>query len=153
MNLQEQKLLELLELNINSSNLLIRKSVSSALSELNNGNSISVTKNIPVKEFFSKLPKEVKLCRIFALKANTKSKIERHTNSYQRTLTLYGEGDTKILENNIWKSNIRKSLVSPAEDRWLSVPENTWHQPIALSTDWITIIFHTASESKIIDEY
>ena len=127
--------------------------LSKAKEKLLQGTSISIVETIPLSVFGGKLPKEINLCRLFILKANTKSKIERHTNSYQRTLTLYGEGDTKILENSMWKSNVRKSSGGSMEDRWLSVPENTWHQPIALSSDWVTVTFHTASESGIIDEY
>ena len=132
---------------------LITPIISEVKKELEQKKVVSITKNIPVELFGSELPTSINLCRLFILKSNTKSKIERHTNSYQRTYTLYGEGDTKILENNIWKSNIRKSLGSSIEDRWLSVPENTWHQPISFSDDWITITFHTTSESEIIDEY
>lgn len=155
MNQVEEKLLASLEIALNNKFIvpLINKSVSNIKLELSETDSISITKTIPVDRFNGLLPGQIKLCRIFALKANTKSRIERHTNSYQRTLTCFGEGDTKILENNVWKSNIRKGLGSSIENRWLSVPENTWHQPIALSTDWITITFHTASESEIIDEY
>ena len=155
MNQDEEKLFTSLEEVLNDKFIasLINESVLNIRLELPKIDSISITKTIPINKFNGLVPSQFKLCRIFALKANTKSKIERHTNSYQRTFTLCGEGDTKILENNIWKSNIRKSSGSSAEDRWLSVPENTWHQPIALSTDWITITFHTASESEIIDEY
>ena len=129
---------------------LINKTILDVVSELKASDSISITKNIPIEKLSTQLPEEIRLCRIFALKANTKSKIERHPNSIQRTFTYFGEGDTKILENNVWKSNIRTSSTN---DRWLSVPKNTWHQPISLSSDWVTITFHTALESEIIDEY
>ena len=114
----------------------IRKTIDLALSrakERFTQNTVpSMTETIPLSVFGDKLPNEINLCRLFILKANTKSKIERHTHSYQRTFTLHGEGDTKILVQNIWKSNIRKSSESLINDKWLSVPENTWHEPIAL---------------------
>ena len=121
--------------------------------ELEQKEVVSITENIPLEIFGDDLPASINLCRLFILKANTKSKIEKHVNSYQRTFSYFGEGNINILENRTWKSNIRKSSGSLINDRWLSVPENTWHQPIALSTDWITVTFHTASENKIIDEY
>ena len=127
--------------------------LSKAKEKISQSTSISITETIPLSVFDDKLPKEINLCRLFILKANTKSKIERHANSFQRTFTLLGEGDTRVLENNIWKSNIRKSKGTSIEERWLSVPKNTWHEPIALSSDWATITFHTASESEILDEY
>ncbi len=155
MNQIEEKLFASLEVALNNKLIvsLINESVSNIKRELSQKGSISITKTIPVGTLNGLLPSQIKLCRIFALKANTKSKIERHANSYQRTYTLCGEGDTKIFKNNVWKSNVRKSSGNSIKDKWLSVPENTWHQPIALSDDWVTITFHTASESEIIDEY
>ena len=155
MNLHELKIISSLDEILKDES--IRKTIDLALSRakerFTQSTVPSITEIIPLSIFGDKLPKEINLCRLFILKANTKSKIERHTNSYQRTYTLYGEGDTKILENNIWKSNVRKSLGSSINDKWLSVPEDTWHEPIALSTDWVTITFHTASEDEIVDEY
>ena len=154
-SLQEKNILENLDNLLKKKNIisLIAPIINEVKKELEQKQVVSITKNIPVESFGSELPASINLCRLFILKANTKSKIERHTNSYQRTYTLYGEGDTKIFENNVWKSNVRKSSGSSIEDRWLSVPDNTWHQPISFSDGWITITFHTASESEIIDEY
>ena len=154
-SLQEKNILENLDGLLKKRDIIsfITPMINEIKKELNQKKVISITKNIPTESFGNELPASINLCRLFILKANTKSKIERHTNSYQRTCTLYGEGDTKIFENNTWKSNVRKDSGSSIEDRWLSVPENTWHQPIALSDDWITITFHTASENEIIDEY
>ena len=153
--LQEKKILEQLDDLLKKKDTidLITPIINEVKKELEQKKIVSVTKNIPVESFSSELPTSINLCRLFILKANTKSKIERHTNSHQRTYTLYGKGDTKIFENNVWKSNVRKSSGNSIEDKWLSVPENTWHQPIALLDDWITITFHTASESEIVDEY
>ncbi len=155
MSQAENKLLESLDIALNNKLVVpfINEAISNVTIELTKSNFTSITKNISIDKFNGLLPNQIKLCRIFALKANIKSKVERHTNSPQRTFTYIGEGDTKILENNIWKSNVKKNVGSSIDDRWLSVPENTWHQPIALSNDWITITFHTASEDEIIDEY
>ena len=153
MDLVEQKLLELLQSSIISNSQTINTIVAEALTELKNSDFVSVTKNIPIKKFFTNLPEEIKLCRIFGLKANTKSKIERHPNSFQRTFTYVGRGDTKILENDVWKPNIKNSLGKSISERWLSIPEGIWHQPIALNDNWVTITFHTAGELEIIDEY
>ena len=155
MNPDELKIISSLDKTLEDES--IRKTIDLALSrakERFTQNTVpSMTETIPLSVFGDKLPNEINLCRLFILKANTKSKIERHTNSYQRTYTLCGKGDTKIFENNAWKLNVRKSSGSSIEDKWLSVPENTWHQPISFSDDWITITFHTASEREIVDEY
>ena len=154
-SLQEKSILEKLDSLLKKGDIanLITPMISEVKKELEQKQVVSITKNIPVESFGSELPTSINLCRLFILKANTKSKIERHTNSYQRTYTLCGKGDTKIFENNVWKSNVRKSSGSSIENKWLSVPENTWHQPISFSDDWITITFHTAFENEIIDEY
>ena len=155
MNSDEIKIISFLDdlLRNTSISKLIDLEIVKARKALENSNSSSITETLPLSVFENKLSKDINLCRLFILKANLKSKIERHRNSHQRTFTCFGEGDTRILENNIWKSNISKSLGASIDNRWLSVPENTWHQPIALLNDWITITFHTASESEIIDEY
>ena len=154
-SLQEKSILEKLDGLLKKEGIvsLITPIINEIKKELEQKKVVSITKNIPVKSFGNELPTSINLCRLFILKANTKSTVERHTNSYQRTYTLHGKGNTKIFENNVWESTVRKSSGSSIEDRWLSVPENTWHQPISFSDDWITITFHTASESEIIDEY
>ena len=153
--LSERKILESLDEILNQKNILnsLVPLIDKAFDEFKQNGITSLTKNIPLEIFKDKLPSAIGLCRLFILKANTKSKIERHTNSFQRTFTYSGEGDTKIFLNNVWESNIRKSTGSKIDDRWFSVRENTWHEPIAHSCDWITITFHTAKENEIIDEY
>lgn len=129
-------------------NLLI-----SLIEEAKNEKFFPITENIPLSLFKDKLPRQINLCRIFILPPNTKSKIEKHKNSFQRTVTVFGSGDTKILNNDLWISNVKRADGKTIEERWLSVPEDTWHQPISGKEDWITVTFHTALESDIVDEY
>lgn len=147
-------MLEVLDKILKQKNVLISLNslINDAKKEFKESESLSLTKNISL-EMFPKLPSSINLCRLFILRANTKSKIEKHINSFQRTFTYSGEGNTKIFENGKWSSNLRIDSGDSIEKRWLSVPENTWHEPISLSRDWITITFHTASENQIIDEY
>ena len=155
MTLQELEIISILNdiLKDKSVAKVIEDNFSNAKEKLVNSSLSFITEIMPLSVFGNKLPKEINLCRLFILKANTKSKIEKHTNSYQRTFTYYGEGDTKILNDGVWRSNIKSDKGDLISDRWLSVPENTWHEPIALSNDWGTITFHTASENEIMDEY
>lgn len=151
LNIKERSMLEVLDQIIRNPN--IETFLEPLIESAKNEKTFPVTKAVSVYLFKDKLPKEINLCRIFILPANTKSKIEKHINSFQRTVTIAGSGDTKILKNNIWISNIRSADGKAIEDRWLSVPENTWHQPISGKEDWITVTFHTAYEEGIIDEY
>lgn len=148
---KEKNILEILDQVINDPQIM--NSLVPLIEEAKSAKHLPVTKNIPLFLFKDRLPNQLNLCRIFVLPANTKSKIERHPNSFQRTFSIFGSGDTKVFNNNIWVSNVRTADGKTFEDRWLSVPKNTWHQPIALSSNWITITFHTASENKIIDMY
>ena len=151
----ERKVLESLDEILNQKSILssLVPLIDKTFDEFKQSGVTSLTKNIPLEIFGDKLPGEINLCRLFILKANTKSKIERHTNSFQRTFTYSGEGDTKVFLNGTWKSETRKSTENSIEDRWLSVSENIWHEPKALNTNWITITFHTAKENEITDEY
>ena len=121
--------------------------------ELNDSKISSITKTVSLSVFRNKLPESINLCRVFILRADAKSKVERHTNSFQRTLTWKGNGETKVLENDKWTLYRTKSAGINLEDRWISVPANIWHQPISGNKNWITVTFHTASENEIIDEY
>ncbi len=150
-NIEDKTILETLDQIIKDPKIM--KFLIPLVEEARNEKYFPVTKTVLLSLFENKLPKQINLCRIFILGANTKSKIEKHKNSFQRTVTIFGLGDTKVLNNNIWVSNIRKADGKTIKDRWLSVLENTWHQPISGQEDWITVTFHTASEDQIIDEY
>ena len=150
-NIEDKTILEALDQIIKDPKII--RFIIPLIEEAKSEKCFPVTKTVPLSLFENKLPKQINQCRIFILGANTKSKIERHTNSFQRTVTIFGSGDTKVLINNIWVSNIRRADGKTIEDRWLSVPENTWHQPISGKEDWITVAFHTASEGQIVDKY
>ena len=150
-DIKEKSILEILDRVIKDSQIL--SSITPLIEEAKNETVATVTKNVSLSLFKKKLPKQINLCRIFVLRANTASKVERHINSFQRAVTIIGSGNTKILTKDVWVSNIRTASAKTIKGRWLSVPENTWHQPIAGLDDWITITFHTASGRYIVDEY
>lgn len=150
MDSNEEKILKSLDevLNDDSFAKIIRETTTTAISELNKSNQISITKNISLDLLKNKIPEQINLCRLFVLKANTKSKIERHRNSIQRTKTIQGAGEIRVFTHNEWTSHNFNSV-----QQWIVLKENTWHEPIAQGENWITITFHTAGENEIIDEY
>lgn len=155
-NTEEKKIISNLDqlLKDEPINKVIALAISQAEQKLVNGNKISITEAIPLNMLGSKLPKEIGLCRIFILRANTESKVERHTNSIQRVMSYKNTGNIKVLINDQWVDNPLKSTTEHnLESRWLTVLENTWHQPIAHSEHWGTVTFHTADKEHIIDEY
>lgn len=53
-----------------------------------------------------------------------------------------------------WQSNV---LVSDPdallERRWISIPENVWHQPVvSKEADWVVVSFHTVPAEELIEE-
>ena len=42
---------------------------------------------------------------------------------------------------------------APLEKRWISIPQNVWHQPvISKETDWVVVSFHTVPAEELIEE-
>lgn len=141
-------------LKFESNKTFIEEGIAIANKKLDGENLKSVTVTIPISKFGEKLPKGFGLCRIFILKANTEAKVERHTNSIQRVMSYKGSGTIKVQRSNKWISNpLSSNKNNPVENRWLTVEENIWHQPISGPENWITVTFHTADEKTIIDEY
>src|SRR5260370_29959568 len=53
-----------------------------------------------------------------------------------------------------WQSNVLVSdLDALLERRWISIPENVWHQPVvSKEADWVVVSFHTVPAEKLIEE-
>lgn len=149
---EEIKLLTKLEEIINSNLDLIDDKVGKAYLDFTYSNKDSYTTTIPIESLGNDLPKEAGLFRIYIQKADTIAKVERHKNSTQRVMSYRGTGSIRVQDNDAWTSNPLKSHGN-IKGKWLTVKPNIWHQPIASDNDWITLTFHTASESEIIDEY
>jgi hypothetical protein len=108
---------------------------------------------VSLSKFGDSLPSDIKSCRVFALRAGSEFKIERHPNSHQRVLSLEGTGKIRVFaEPGPWTFSLRSDSAGPLELRWASVRENMWHQPVAGNENWVVLAFHTASEGKLIDE-
>ena len=119
-----------------------------------NPEQVSATATAALELFGDRLPDEIKLCRVFLLRAGAKAKVERHTNSIQRLVCLEGAGKILVLEGENWRSQeISSDPAAGLEERWCGVAANIWHQPAAGRGDWVTIAFHTAAAEELIDEY
>jgi hypothetical protein len=53
-----------------------------------------------------------------------------------------------------WQSNVLVSdPVALLERRWISIPENVWHQPVvSKEADWVVVSFHTVPAEELIEE-
>jgi hypothetical protein len=91
-------------------------------------------------------PKYSQLIRVYGAKNGVKGKVERHPNSFQTLYTSYGEGKTLTIEPNDGFEEVYYD-----DQYWSFVPENVWHQPVAIK-DWVCVTFHSAPAEKLIDE-
>jgi hypothetical protein len=53
-----------------------------------------------------------------------------------------------------WQSNVLISdPETPLERRWISIPQNVWHQPIVpKGANWVVVSFHTVPAAELIEE-
>jgi hypothetical protein len=139
-------------------------------------------RNLDLKGFPG-LPVHIRSVRLFALSAGTVGLTERHPNSYQRVVSLGGEGTIRVWGGNPtlplppkdagsgrrsdpnrrlrrWKETtsvlhrLESDPKAPIHLRWSSVPPGLWHQPSAgPEEDWLTLAFHTADTQSLMDEY
>lgn len=108
---------------------------------------------IPPDAFSPTLPEMILSSWVFILRANTVSGAERHPNSLQRMMSYRGAGDFQTRTAGDWSSHFLTSEpTAPLEERWISIPENVWHQGVVGSEHWVVVSFHTASESDLIEE-
>src|SRR5678815_3125369 len=114
----------------------------------------------PLDVLATTLPPEIRSAWVFVLRAGANTGAERHPNSHQRMMSFQGSGDMQVQagssapNNEGWQSNM---LISdpdaPLEKRWISIPQNVWHQPvISKEADWVVVSFHTVPAEELIEE-
>ena len=107
---------------------------------------------MPLGAYGTKLPDVILSSWIFNLRANVATGAEYHPNSQQRMMSYRGEGDFLVWHEGGWQSNYLKSDPgAPLEDRWLSIPINTWHQSMKPKENWIIVSFHSAKEEELME--
>jgi hypothetical protein len=131
---------------------------------------------IPLTIYGSALPDVIKSSWVFVLRAGVDTGAERHPNSHQRMNSFQGTGDMRVQDQDPpndearmrndeirpenaepsgnWKSNLLISdWDAPLEKRWISIPQNVWHQPvISKEADWVVVSFHTVPAEELIEE-
>ncbi len=119
-----------------------------------NSHSVMAWEPIPLEIFGRGLPESIRSGWIFILRRGADTGPERHPNSHQRMLTLSGTGDMRTKQRRAWKSNIlRSNRNARLRQRWVSIPQNTWHQPVVgAESDWAVISFHTVPAEELIEE-
>ncbi len=115
---------------------------------------------IPLTIYGGALPDAIKSCWVFVLRAGANTGPERHPNSHQRMMSFQGSGDMQVQagrsapNDERWQSNkLISDSEAPLENRWISIPQNMWHQPvISKEADWAVVSFHTVPAEELIEE-
>ena len=111
---------------------------------------------IPLALYGEMLPPQIESSWVFILRAGVNTGAERHPNSHQRMTTFEGVGDLQVRPdlNSLWESHVlRNDPNAPLEQRWVSIPVNTWHQPVvAPEADWVVVSFHTVAAEELIEQ-
>jgi hypothetical protein len=100
-----------------------------------------------------RLPAEIRSSWIFILRRGVTTGAERHPNSRQRMVTLSGGGDFQVHDGTRWISHdLSSDPRAPLEERWLSIPPDTWHQGVVGERDWLVLSFHTVPAAELVEE-
>ena len=71
-------------------------------------------------------------------------------------MSLTGSGDlqTGPDPDGPWQANrLTSDRSRPLQQRWISIPQNTWHQPVVpAGDDWVVVSFHTVPAEELIEE-
>ena len=99
------------------------------------------------------LPPEIRSSWVFALRRGVVTGAERHPNSRQRMFAWSGGGDFQVHDGARWVSHrLSSDRAAPLEERWLSIPPDTWHQAVVGDEDWVVVSFHTVPRTELVEE-
>ena len=109
---------------------------------------------IPLSVYGAALPPQIRSSWVFILRAGATTGAERHPNRHQRMMSFQGTGDMQTGGEVRWQSNVLASAPdADLEQRWISIPENVWHQVVVPEgDDWVVVSFHTVPAHELIEE-
>jgi hypothetical protein len=108
---------------------------------------------IPLSIYGESLPPLIRSSWVFILRARATTGAERHPNSHQRMMSFRGTGDLQTGGEGRWRSNLLISdREAVLEQRWVSIPQNVWHQAVVPDADWVVVSFHTVPAEELIEE-
>ena len=168
MTAEERSLLQLLDRTLRSEQIRaqILPIVERVRSELTRKRGVLLAwEPIPLTLFDGALPDVIRSSWVFILRAGVNTGAERHPNSHQRMMSFEGIGDmqtdtrsegksARASSDIVWQSHVLVSdPEAPLERRWISIPQNVWHQPvIPKGSDWVVVSFHTVPAEELIEE-
>jgi hypothetical protein len=108
---------------------------------------------IPLEIYATPLPGAIRSSWVFILRADVATGAERHPNSRQRMMSCRGTGDLQTRTGECWESNhLHSDPHFPLQQRWISIPENVWHQAVTPAANWVVVSFHTVPADELVEE-
>jgi hypothetical protein len=108
---------------------------------------------VPLEVYGTPLPGGIRSSWVFILRAGVATGDERHPNSRQRMMSYRGAGDLQTRPGERWESHpLDSDPRLPFQQRWISVPENVWHQAVTPAAHWVVVSFHTVPAEELVEE-
>lgn len=131
----------------------LKKALERVLRQIESSTELMAWEVIPSTVFGRSLPESIRSCWVFGIRAGAETGAERHPNSHQRSLSLTGSGVFEVREADDWTPH---GLVSephaPIGQRWVTIPESTWHRLLVDKQAWGMVSFHTVAPEELIEE-
>jgi hypothetical protein len=113
---------------------------------------IEAWESVPLSSYGSALEPEIQSSWVFVLRRGVTTGAERHPNSRQRMVSWSGDGDFQVHDGERWRSHFLVSnRHAPLDQRWISIPPETWHQGVVGSRDWLVVSFQTVPAEDLIE--
>jgi hypothetical protein len=108
---------------------------------------------VPLEAYGTPLPGGIRSSWVFILRADVATGAERHPNSRQRMASYRGAGDLQTRIAACWESHrLESDPRLPLQRRWISIPENVWHQAVTPAAHWAVVSFHTVPAEELVEE-
>lgn len=102
--------------------------------------------------FDTKLPAGIVSAWLFALRGSGTFTNERHPNSWQRSIALSGHALFEVYEDGVWQARPLSGAGVNIGERAISIPPNIWHRIAIGPETFVSLSFHTAPASELIEE-
>jgi hypothetical protein len=115
--------------------------------------SVMAWEPIPLDVYGTPLPGLIRSSWVFILRADVGTGDERHPNSRQRMMSYRATGDLQTRTGECWQSNhLHSDPTLALQQRWISIPENVWHQAVTPAANWVVVSFHTVPAAELVEE-
>lgn len=108
--------------------------------------------HLPDDFFGRRLPLAVVSTWAFALRGGGRFTSERHPNSWQRSIAIRGSALFEVFEDGRWQPRPVNASDTALGARVVSIPPNVWHRIAIGPETFVSLSFHTAPASELIEE-